>query len=144
MKKFILLLAAAVVAGFALQAKTADEFRIYLNPGHGSYGANDRPMKTIGHPNTGVLNAEGQEHLGRDFSSVRAALRPMDVLAAKMDVGALNELMHGAKIHERRAHDHVTFGVLDEGNKLADQGFCLLRGLVHLPVTGNDILTHCN
>ncbi len=66
MKKFILLLAAAVVAGFALQAKTADEFRIYLNPGHGSYGANDRPMKTIGHPNTGVLNAEGTTWLDTD------------------------------------------------------------------------------
>ena len=66
MKKFILLLAAAVVAGFSLQAKTADEFRIYLNPGHGSYGANDRPMKTIGHPNTGVLNAEGTTWLDTD------------------------------------------------------------------------------
>ncbi len=59
-------MAAAVVAGFSLQAKTADEFRIYLNPGHGSYGANDRPMKTIGHPNTGVLNAEGTTWLDTD------------------------------------------------------------------------------
>ena len=30
MKKFILLLAAAVVAGFSLQAKTADEFRMKI------------------------------------------------------------------------------------------------------------------
>lgn len=66
MKKFILLLAAAVVAGLALQAKTADEFRIYLNPGHGSYGSNDRPMKTIGHPYTGVLNAEGTTWIDTD------------------------------------------------------------------------------
>ena len=66
MKKLILLAAAALVAGFSLQAKTADEFRIYLNPGHGSYGANDRPMKTIGHPNTGVLNAEGTTWIDTD------------------------------------------------------------------------------
>ena len=66
MKKLILLLAAATVAGFSLQAKTADEFRIYLNPGHGSYGANDRPMPTIGHPNTGTLNAEGTTWLDTD------------------------------------------------------------------------------
>ena len=59
-------MAAALVAGLALQAKTADEFRIYLNPGHGSYGANDRPMKTIGHPNTGVLNAEGTTWIDTD------------------------------------------------------------------------------
>ncbi len=65
MKK-IILLAAALVVGFSLQAKTADEFRIYLNPGHGSYGANDRPMKTIGHPNTGVLNAEGTTWIDTD------------------------------------------------------------------------------
>ena len=66
MKKLILLAAAALVAGFSLQAKTADEFRIYLNPGHGSYGANDRPMRTIGHPNTGVLNAEGTTWIDTD------------------------------------------------------------------------------
>ena len=66
MKKYILLLAAAVVAGFSLQAKTVDEFRIYLNPGHGSYGANDRPMPTIGHPHTGQLNAEGTTWIDTD------------------------------------------------------------------------------
>lgn len=66
MKKLLFLAAAAMVAGFSLQAKTADEFRIYLNPGHGSYGANDRPMATIGHPNTGVLNAEGTTWLDTD------------------------------------------------------------------------------
>ena len=66
MKKYILLLAAAVVAGFSLQAKTADEFRIYLNPGHGSYGANDRPMPTVGHPHTGQLNAEGTTWMDTD------------------------------------------------------------------------------
>ena len=66
MKKIILLIVAAIVAGFSVQAKTADEFRIYLNPGHGSYGANDRPMKTIGHPNTGVLNAEGTTWIDTD------------------------------------------------------------------------------
>ncbi len=66
MKKTLLLLASAVVVSVCMQAQTADEFRIYLNPGHGSYGANDRPMKTIGHPNTGVLNPEGTTWLDTD------------------------------------------------------------------------------
>ncbi len=65
MKK-IILLATALVVGFSFQAKTTDEFRIYLNPGHGSYGANDRPMATIGHPHTGQLNPEGTTWIDTD------------------------------------------------------------------------------
>ena len=38
------------MAAGAIQAKTADEIRIYLNPGHGSWGPNDRPMATIPYP----------------------------------------------------------------------------------------------
>ena len=38
MKKILLLASAAILAAGAMQAKTADEVRIYLNPGHGSWG----------------------------------------------------------------------------------------------------------
>ena len=51
MKKILLLALAAIMATGAMQAKTADEIRIYLNPGHGSWGPNDRPMATIPYPN---------------------------------------------------------------------------------------------
>ena len=51
MKKVLLLAAAAIMAVGAMQAKTADEVRIYLNAGHGSWGPNDRPMATIPYPN---------------------------------------------------------------------------------------------
>ncbi len=51
MKKILLLAVAAIMAAGAMQAKTADEIRIYLNPGHGSWGPNDRPMATIPYPN---------------------------------------------------------------------------------------------
>lgn len=50
MKKILLLASAAILAAGAMQAKTADEVRIYLNPGHGSWGPNDRPMATIPYP----------------------------------------------------------------------------------------------
>ena len=50
MKKILLLAVAAIMAIGAMQAKTADELRIYLNPGHGSWGPNDRPMATIPYP----------------------------------------------------------------------------------------------
>ena len=40
--------ALAIAAAGSLQAqKTADQLRIYINPGHGSWTANDRPMRTI-------------------------------------------------------------------------------------------------
>lgn len=47
MKKIIILSAAALLCGTALSAKTADELRIYINPGHGSWTSNDRPMKIL-------------------------------------------------------------------------------------------------
>lgn len=50
MKKIFLLAVAAIMAAGAMQAKTADELRVYLNPGHGSWGPNDRPMATIPYP----------------------------------------------------------------------------------------------
>lgn len=51
MKKIFLLASAAIMAAGAMQAKTADEVRIYINPGHGSWGPNDRPCATIPYPN---------------------------------------------------------------------------------------------
>ena len=48
MKKiFIGLSAVALACSSAFAGKTAEEIRIYLNPGHGSWGPNNRPMQTI-------------------------------------------------------------------------------------------------
>ena len=50
MKKILLLLMMACGAiGMAL-GDTADDVRIYINPGHGGWGPNDRPMATISYP----------------------------------------------------------------------------------------------
>lgn len=52
MKKIFLLAAAAIIAAGSMQAaKSADSLRIYINPGHGSWGPNDRPCATIPYPN---------------------------------------------------------------------------------------------
>ena len=48
MKKYFLLALAAIL-GLCASAKTADELRVYINPGHGSWTANDRPMAIRGH-----------------------------------------------------------------------------------------------
>ncbi len=39
---------ALLAGGASMQAKTADELRIYINPGHGSFTADDRPCQIIG------------------------------------------------------------------------------------------------
>ncbi|MBO4871400.1 MAG: N-acetylmuramoyl-L-alanine amidase [Muribaculaceae bacterium] len=51
MKKILLLAAAAIIAASTMVAQTPDQLRVYLNPGHGSWGPNDRPMPTIPYPN---------------------------------------------------------------------------------------------
>ena len=50
MKKTLLLMAACVVS-IAMFAADLTGKRIYVNPGHGSWGPNDRPMATISYPN---------------------------------------------------------------------------------------------
>ena len=50
MKKYLILAAAAMVAGVgALSAKNVEDLRIYINPGHGGWAGGDRHMGTIGH-----------------------------------------------------------------------------------------------
>ena len=50
MKKYILLIATALMA-VSISAADLTGKRIYINPGHGSFGPNDRPRATIPYPN---------------------------------------------------------------------------------------------
>lgn len=50
MKKRFLLIAALVLTTLAAGAVDLTGKRIYINPGHGSFGPNDRPMATIPYP----------------------------------------------------------------------------------------------
>ena len=50
MKKAILSLAVAAMSASAM-AQSASQVRIYINPGHGGWSPNDRPMPTIPYPN---------------------------------------------------------------------------------------------
>ncbi len=87
MKKIFLLAVAAIMAAGVMQAKTADELRVYLNPGHGSWGPNDRPMATIPYPmlpETGRPDTNGfyesNTNLWKSFQT-RATLIKMGVKA---------------------------------------------------------------
>lgn len=50
MKKIFMILA-AVLLTMSMSAKDLTGVRFYVNPGHGSFGPNDRPMATIPYPN---------------------------------------------------------------------------------------------
>ena len=74
------------VVGAAL-ADTADDVRIYINPGHGGWGSNDRPMATISYPmlaSTGRPDTcgfyESNTNLWKGFE-MRDALKRMGVKA---------------------------------------------------------------
>ena len=50
MKKIFMILAAALLC-MSMSAKDLTGIKFYVNPGHGSFGPNDRPMPTIPFPN---------------------------------------------------------------------------------------------
>ncbi|MDE6301844.1 MAG: prealbumin-like fold domain-containing protein [Muribaculaceae bacterium] len=59
--KFRYIAAAAVMACASLAsqaAKTPSELRVYINPGHGSWTGNDRPMQVIGKPAYSSTNTD--------------------------------------------------------------------------------------
>ena len=67
MKKTIIASVMAL-ATLAAGAKTADELRVYINPGHGSWTPNDRPCTLVGHgaysrTNTDTLGFSSEEQI---------------------------------------------------------------------------------
>ena len=49
LRKLFATAAMALFVGATAMAQTPQEIRIYINPGHGSWTANDRPMGTVKH-----------------------------------------------------------------------------------------------
>ncbi len=70
MKKILMISAAALLCGAMISsAKTADELRIYLNPGHGSWTSNDRPMNTLKEVNGEVTVINPNTKAGTEANS---------------------------------------------------------------------------
>lgn len=84
MKKILLLGAAAIMAAGAMQAKTAEELRLYINPGHGNYGPNDRPMATIPYP---MLPETGRPDSAGFYESTTNLYRSLPMKEKLMQMG---------------------------------------------------------
>lgn len=78
MKKILLTSALALAVAVGASAKTADELRIYINPGHGSWTPDDRPCTLVGHgaysrTNTDTLSFfESNTNLRKGFGVLEA------------------------------------------------------------------------
>jgi len=57
MKKKLLFFILALSTSMGMLAVDADDVRIYINPGHGGWGPNDRPLATISYP---LLSSTGR------------------------------------------------------------------------------------
>ena len=89
-----------------------------------------------------VLNAASLQHFCGNLAGESAAYRPVAVLCADLDVGALSRLNSGCDVYIRHASDNVAACVLNERSNGGDEFLCLRRGFVHFPVAGDNSLSN--
>lgn len=58
MKKLLVASALVMAGTIAAAAQSPEDFRYYINPGHGSWTGNDRPVQTIGHAKYSSTNTD--------------------------------------------------------------------------------------
>ena len=88
MKRILLSLVVSLCAvGMAL-AVTADDVRIYINPGHGGWGPNDRPMATISYP---TLSSTGRPDTCGFYESNTNLWKGLEMRRALMRMGVKGE-----------------------------------------------------
>lgn len=127
MKKLIIaMMALAATAG--LYAKTADELRVYINPGHGSWTPNDRPNVIVGHQaysrtNTDTTNFfESNTNLRKGFG----VLEKLRTYGLKYDPtlnqeGELHQIGAARDMSNNIVMSHVKCGPYHEDNGTKNQ-----------------------
>lgn len=128
MKKTILLSALAVAATLTAGAKTADELRVYINPGHGSYTGGDRAMTIVGHKpydryNTDTTNFfESNTNLRKGFGVLERLVdyglkfdRTKNQTGERWQIGAARDMSNNIVM------SHVKCGPFHDDNGTATQ-----------------------
>ncbi len=89
----VLLLVSSFVCAETVTTRTdLSGLKIYVDPGHGSYGDNDRPLATIPYPN---LEETGRPEIGVGFYESNTNLWKCEALAEKLRaMGATVDLSH--------------------------------------------------
>ena len=88
MKRIVLLLLIAMCAVGAALADNADDVRIYINPGHGGWGPNDRPMATISYP---MLSSTGRPDTCGFYESNTNLWKGLEMRQALIRMGVKSE-----------------------------------------------------
>lgn len=104
MKK-LLILSALAVSAMAMTAKTTDDIRVYINPGHGSWTGNDRPRQIIGYPEYSSTNTdttgffESNTNLQKGFGVLETLIkmgvpfdRTLNQTGERWEIGAAKDL----------------------------------------------------
>src|SRR5438445_13160097 len=87
--------------------------------------------------------AHGQQHDTRYFTGVGAFLLPKHVLAANRHAGSFGRFQGLGQAHEWRTYGNVIpIMAGNQRQKITEEVTCLVRGLVHLPVCGHQLLSH--
>ena len=129
MKKTILTAALAMAVALGAGAKTADELRVYINPGHGSWTANDRPMTLVSHPeghtryNTDTLSFfESNTNLRKGFGLLERLVeyglkfdRTKNQTGERHQIGAARDLSNNIVM------SHVKCGPYNDDNGTPNQ-----------------------
>lgn len=128
MKKILLASAIALTMGLSAAAQSADELRIYINPGHGSWTPDDRPCTIVGHgaysrTNTDTLSFfESNTNLRKGFG-VLEKLREFGLKydatlnqeGERWQIGAARDMSNNIVM------SHVKCGPYNEDNGTANQ-----------------------
>ena len=86
-----------------------------------------------------VVDTDLLEHRRRNLARIGAALLPMYVLCADVDVRAFDGFCHSGERRCRRASDDIDIlCILHERHELLDERYALGDRIVHLPVACDD------
>ena len=104
--KHILLTAVMALFAVSANAASADELKIYINPGHGSWGPNNRHCATIGHETISTENPDTTDFFESN-TNLRKALAMYHRL---IDLGFKSENRNGLDLTQNVVMSHVKCG----------------------------------
>ncbi len=113
MKKILLLLIIMACAASTALAVTADDVRIYINPGHGGWGPNDRPMATISYP---MLPSTGRPDTCGFYESNTNLWKGLEMRRALIRMGVKGENITMSRTQNGPfPYDGNTYGAYSKG-----------------------------
>ena len=118
--KHILATAAMALFSVSAYAVSADELKVYINPGHGSWGPNNRHMATIGHYPISTADPDTTDF----FESNTNLMKCNELFHRLVDYGFKNDGRYGLDLTQNVVMSRIANGPYpyDENNSATDSG----------------------